>query len=75
MHDKSFQIPSAASNYRKYLFFPRTIKDWNPPPPSWGSNSAVSRGLQSLTDKAELNSYIFLGEEGVVRMRTYVVAL
>jgi hypothetical protein len=25
MHDKSFQIPSAASNYMKYSFFPRTI--------------------------------------------------
>jgi hypothetical protein len=22
MHDKSFQIPSAASDYRKYSFFP-----------------------------------------------------
>ena len=31
-------------------------------PPSWGSNSAVSQGLQSLTDKAELNSYISGGE-------------
>ena len=33
-------------------------------PPSWGSNSAVSRDLQCLTDKAELNSFI-LGGEGV----------
>jgi hypothetical protein len=35
MHDKSFQIPSAASNYRKYSFFPctGTIGDWNALPP------------------------------------------
>jgi hypothetical protein len=33
MNDKSFQIPSAASDYRKYSFFPRTIRDWNARPP------------------------------------------
>ena len=44
-------------------------------PPSWSSNSAVSWGLQSLTDKAELNSYIFGEEGGGVRMCTYVMAL
>ena len=33
MQDKSFQIPSAASDYRKYSFFPRTIRDWNALPP------------------------------------------
>ena len=27
MHGKSFQIPSAASDYRKYSFFPRTTRD------------------------------------------------
>ena len=71
MHDKSLQIPSAASDYRKYSFFPPTNYDQGlERPPSWGSNSAISRGLQSLTDKAELNSYIFWGEGGGVRMRT-----
>jgi hypothetical protein len=42
-------------------------------PPSWGSynNSAVSRGLQSLTDKAELNSYIFGGKRDGVCMYMY----
>lgn len=33
MHDRSFQIPAASSDYRKYSFFPRTIKDWNTLPP------------------------------------------
>ena len=62
MHDKSFQIPSATSDYRKYSFFPPTNYDQGlERPPSWGSNSAVSRDLQCLTDKAELNSYIFGG--------------
>jgi hypothetical protein len=38
-------------------------------PPSWDSNNTVSRGIQSLIDKAELNSYIF-GGRGWVCMRT-----
>ena len=33
IHDKSFQIPLAASDYRKYSFFPCTIRDWNALPP------------------------------------------
>ncbi len=33
MHSKSFQIPSSKSDYRKWSFFPRTIRDWNNLPP------------------------------------------
>jgi hypothetical protein len=61
MNDKSFQIPSAASDYRKYSFFPRTIRDWNARPPGVITAPSVEAFKQSLTDKAELNSYIFWG--------------
>ena len=47
MHDKSFQIPSAASDYRKYSFFPRTIRDWNALPP--GVATANPRHLGTWT--------------------------
>ena len=33
MHQLSFQIPSSRSNYRKFSYFPRTIRDWNALPP------------------------------------------
>ena len=33
MHNLSFQIPSTNSDYRKFSFFPRTIRDWNALPP------------------------------------------
>ena len=33
MHNLSFQIPSTKSDYRKFSFFPRTIRDWNALPP------------------------------------------
>ena len=33
MHERSFQIPSSTNDYRKYSFFPRTIRDWNALPP------------------------------------------
>ena len=29
MHQLSFQIPSNRSDYRKFFYFPRTIRDWN----------------------------------------------
>ena len=29
MHQLSFQILSSRSDYRKYSYFPRTIRDWN----------------------------------------------
>ena len=29
MHNLSFQIPNTNSDYRKFSFFPRTIRDWN----------------------------------------------
>ena len=40
-------------------------------PPSWGSNSAVSRGFHSLTDKAELNSYILGGGGSVCAPKSW----
>ena len=33
MHPKSFQTFSACSDYRKWSFFPRTVRDWNSLPP------------------------------------------
>ena len=32
-HTVAFQIPHCRSDYRKYSFFPRTIRDWNSLPP------------------------------------------
>ena len=33
MHQLSFQIPSNRSEYRKLVYFPGTIRDWNSLPP------------------------------------------
>ena len=49
MHDKSFQIPSAASDYRKYSFFQRTIRDWNTLPPGVVTATSVEVFKASLT--------------------------
>ena len=32
-HDLAYQLPSCTSDYRKYSYFPRTIKEWNSLPP------------------------------------------
>ena len=32
-HQLAFQIPSSSCDYRKYSFFPRTIREWNTLPP------------------------------------------
>jgi hypothetical protein len=37
----SFQVPSSSSDYRKYSFFPRTIRDWNSLP----TNTAAATTL------------------------------
>jgi hypothetical protein len=49
MYDKSFQIQSAASDYRKYSFFPRTIRDWNALPPVVVTAPSVEAFKASLT--------------------------
>jgi hypothetical protein len=49
MHVKSFQIPSAASNYRKYSFFSRTIRDWTALPPGVVTTPSVDASKASLT--------------------------
>jgi hypothetical protein len=49
MHDKIFQIPSAASNYMKYSFFPRTIRNWNALPPGVATTPSVEASKASLT--------------------------
>ena len=49
IHDKSFQIPSAASDYRKYSFFPRTIGDWNALPSGVVTTPSVEAFKASLT--------------------------
>jgi hypothetical protein len=50
MHDNSFQIPSAASNYGKYSFFPRTIRNWNALPPGIVTTPSVEASKASLTN-------------------------
>jgi hypothetical protein len=49
MHDKSFQIPPAASDYRKYSFFPCTIRNWNALPPGVVTAPPVEVFKASLT--------------------------
>jgi hypothetical protein len=49
MHDKSFQISSAASDYRKYSFFQQTIRDWNALPPGVVTVPSVEAFKASLT--------------------------
>jgi hypothetical protein len=49
MHDNSFQIPSAASDYRKYSFFSRTIRVWYALPPGIVTTPSVEAFKASLT--------------------------
>ncbi|VDI45583.1 Hypothetical predicted protein [Mytilus galloprovincialis] len=49
MHDRSFQIPAASNDYRKFSFFPRTIKDWNSLPPGVVSAPSVEAFKASVT--------------------------
>ena len=49
MHDRSFQIPAASNYYRKFSFFPRTIKDWNSLPPGEVSAPSVEAFKASVT--------------------------
>jgi hypothetical protein len=49
MHDNSFQIPSAVSDYVKYSFFPRTIRNWNAFPPGIVTTPSVEAFKASLT--------------------------
>ena len=44
MHPKSFQTFSACTDYRKWSFFPRTVRDWNSLPP----DIATARSLESF---------------------------
>ena len=37
----SFQIPPATSDYRKFSFFPRTIREWNALPPETKSAESL----------------------------------
>ena len=56
------QLPDTISSQRLLeVFVLLTYDQGLVRPPSWDSNNAVSRGIQSLIDKAELNSYIFWG--------------
>ena len=49
MHDKSVQIPLAASDYRKYSFFSLTIRDWYALPPWIVTTPSVEAFKASLT--------------------------
>ena len=53
MHPKSFQTFSASSDYRKWSFFPRTVKDWNSLPP----DIATAGSLESF--KTQLANHSF----------------
>jgi hypothetical protein len=49
MHDKSFQIPLAASDYMKYSSCSRTIRDWYALPPGIVTTPSVEAFKASLT--------------------------
>ena len=49
MHDKSYQLPSARSDYRKYSYFPRTIRDLNALPPGIMSAPSLEAFNASVT--------------------------
>ena len=49
MHDKSFQIPLAASDYMKYSSCSRTIRDWYALPPGIVTTPSVEPFKASLT--------------------------
>ena len=49
MHDKSFQIPLAASDCRKYSFCSRTIRDWYAIPPGIVTTPSVEAFKATLT--------------------------
>ena len=63
-HDKNFQIPSAASDYRKYSFFPRTIRDWNALPPHGVVTAPSVEAFKASLIKLNYNSYILGGGGG-----------
>jgi hypothetical protein len=66
MHDQNFQIPSAASDYRKYSFFPRTIRDWNALPPHGVVTAPSVEAFKASLTKMNYNSYIFFWRGGSV---------
>ena len=53
MHNLSFQIPSTNSDYRKFSFFPRTIRDWNSLPP----DIAAAWSLEIFKKPVSLNNH------------------
>ncbi|XP_076455765.1 uncharacterized protein LOC143290299 [Babylonia areolata] len=40
-HRETYLLHSCNTNYRKYSFFPRTVRDWNSPPPEVISSTSV----------------------------------
>ncbi|VDI38372.1 Hypothetical predicted protein [Mytilus galloprovincialis] len=53
MHDRSFQIPAASNDYRKFSFFPRIIKDWNSLPPGVVSAPSVELNSNNMGERGE----------------------
>ncbi len=53
MHPLSYQVPSCSSDYRKFSFYPRTIRDWNGLP----APVAESESLEMLGEEDELLSF------------------
>ena len=52
MHNLWFQIPSTKSDYRKFSFFPRTIRDWNALPP----DIAAAESLEIFKKRVSLHN-------------------
>jgi hypothetical protein len=53
MHNLSFQIPNSNSDYRKFSFFPHTIRDWNSLQPgivSAGSHTTFKAKVTAMKD-------------------------
>ena len=50
-HEKSYQIPTTKQDYRKFSFFPRTIRKWNSLPPGIVSCKSIGEFKAWLTSK------------------------
>ena len=49
-HSLSYQVPQSRSDYRKFSFFPRTIRDWNSLPPDIPTASTLE-SFKALVSK------------------------
>jgi hypothetical protein len=85
MHPLSFQVPSSSSDYRKYSFFPRTIRDWNSLPTNTAAATILVAfkaqvrerpfNLQGRGDGCLFRSEQFCSDNTRVRILIFFVAL